>query len=86
VAQKTAKMLICRDRRRLDHITVWATQDPFSGSGTTGQVAEELGRDAVLIELNPIYLEMQGIRRAVEGVLEPSPKPHQNDEDSAWLF
>src|SRR5207253_10593272 len=25
--------------------------DPFAGSGTVGQVAEELGRDAVLIEL-----------------------------------
>lgn len=32
--------------------------DPFGGSGTTGQVALELGRDAVLIELNPNYLPM----------------------------
>lgn len=29
--------------------------DPFSGSGTTGMVALELGRKAVLIELNPDY-------------------------------
>lgn len=29
--------------------------DPFGGSGTTGQVALELGRKAVLIELNPDY-------------------------------
>jgi len=29
--------------------------DPFGGSGTTGMVAIELGRKAVLIELNPDY-------------------------------
>jgi DNA modification methylase len=29
--------------------------DPFGGSGTTGQVALELGRHAILIELNPDY-------------------------------
>lgn len=29
--------------------------DPFGGSGTTGLVADQLGRDAVLIELNPEY-------------------------------
>jgi site-specific DNA-methyltransferase (adenine-specific) len=32
--------------------------DPFGGSGTTGQVAVELGRRAVLIELNPEYLKL----------------------------
>ena len=31
--------------------------DPFAGSGTTGQVALELGRAAVLIELNPDYVK-----------------------------
>lgn len=29
--------------------------DPFGGAGTTGLVANRLGRDAVLIELNPAY-------------------------------
>ena len=32
--------------------------DPFGGAGTTGLVADRLGRDAILIELNPAYAEM----------------------------
>lgn len=32
--------------------------DPFGGAGTTGLVADQLGRDATLIELNPDYAEM----------------------------
>lgn len=32
--------------------------DPFAGSGTTGKVALELGRRAVLIELNPDYVKI----------------------------
>jgi DNA modification methylase len=32
--------------------------DPFGGSGTTGQVALELGRSAILCELNPKYVEL----------------------------
>jgi DNA modification methylase len=32
--------------------------DPFAGSGTTGEVALELGRKAILIELNPEYIRM----------------------------
>jgi DNA modification methylase len=32
--------------------------DPFGGAGTTGLVADQLQRDAVLIELNPEYLEI----------------------------
>jgi DNA modification methylase len=29
--------------------------DPFGGAGTTGMVSDRLGRDAILIELNPEY-------------------------------
>jgi DNA modification methylase len=32
--------------------------DPFGGAGTTGLVADRLGRDAILIELNPTYADM----------------------------
>ena len=32
--------------------------DPFAGSGTVGLVATEYGRNSVLIELNPKYVDM----------------------------
>jgi len=32
--------------------------DPFAGAGTTGLVADRLGRDCILIELNPAYAAM----------------------------
>lgn len=32
--------------------------DPFGGAGTTGLVADRLGRNAILIELNPAYAKM----------------------------
>jgi DNA modification methylase len=35
-----------------------AILDPFGGAGTTGLVADRLGRNAVLIELNPQYADM----------------------------
>lgn len=38
--------------------------DCFGGSGTTGLVADRLGRDAILVELNPEYCEMA--RRRIE--------------------
>jgi DNA modification methylase len=39
--------------------------DPFGGSGTTGKVAIEFGRRAVLIELNPDYVELARVRMDV---------------------
>lgn len=40
--------------------------DPFSGSGTTLRVCQQLGRDAVGFELNPDYVEMTNHRLAAE--------------------
>lgn len=42
-----------------------AVLDPFGGAGTTGMVADRLGRDCTLIELNPTYIEIA--RRRIEG-------------------
>jgi DNA modification methylase len=39
--------------------------DPFGGAGTTGLVADRLGRNAVLIELNPEYAALA--QRRLEG-------------------
>lgn len=43
--------------------------DPFGGAGTTGMVADRLGRDAVLIELNPEYAELARARLRGDGGL-----------------
>jgi DNA modification methylase len=42
--------------------------DPFGGSGTTGMVAEEEGRNSILVELNPKYIEMIKRRTAQQGL------------------
>lgn len=42
-----------------------AILDPFGGSGTTGAVALELGRRAILIELNPDYVKLIERRTSV---------------------
>jgi DNA modification methylase len=41
--------------------------DPFGGSGTVAEVARSLGRDWLLIELNPDYAELARERLAVHG-------------------
>lgn len=41
--------------------------DCFGGSGTTGEVAERLGRNSILIELNPAYIEIQKTRTQQQG-------------------
>lgn len=52
--------------------------DPFGGSGTTGQVAEKLGRKWVLIELNADYASLCADRTRQAGmVFEPQAKPEQ---------
>lgn len=36
--------------------------DPFSGSGTTGVVAAQSSRRAILVELNPVYAQQSQAR------------------------
>lgn len=43
--------------------------DPFAGAGTTGLVADRLGRHATLIELNPANREMAAERVTMDGPL-----------------
>ena len=43
--------------------------DPFAGCGTTALAASELGRDSVLIELNPDYAEVIRSRFATTAVI-----------------
>ncbi len=42
--------------------------DPFGGAGTVGLVAQDLGLDAILIELNPEYAEIA--RKRIDGECE----------------
>ena len=42
--------------------------DPFGGSGTTGEVSEQEGRNSVLIELNPDYVGLANTRTAQAGL------------------
>ena len=44
--------------------------DPFHGSGTTGMVAQRLGRKYVGIELNKDYLDLSLRTRLADGVLD----------------
>jgi DNA modification methylase len=44
--------------------------DPFAGSGTTGAVAQRLGRKFIGIELNPAYARMAEERTAQHGLFE----------------
>lgn len=42
--------------------------DPFGGSGTTGEVSEQNGRNSILIELNPKYVELAKKRTQQQGL------------------
>lgn len=42
--------------------------DPFMGSGTTAQVATDLGRQFIGCELNPKYVELHELRRTTIGM------------------
>lgn len=43
--------------------------DPFMGSGTTAQVAQNLGRQYIGCELNPAYMKLQNIRTAQQSLV-----------------
>ena len=47
--------------------------DPFGGAGTTGLVADRLGRNGILIELNPEYAAMAERRLAEDIGMFASP-------------
>lgn len=69
------------DKRRVSSTTGWRPSckcedagtvpalvlDPFGGAGTAAVVADRLQRDAVLIELNPMYADMARARLAADG-------------------
>lgn len=64
--------------------------DPFGGSGTVGLVAERLGLDSTLIELNPEYAEIARVRIANDrsaavapAIPETGPAPGFDDTNSA---
>jgi DNA modification methylase len=58
--------------------------DPFGGSGTTAVVAESLGRDSCLIELNPDYVPLIHERLAKSGFqVAPEPLPLFDNLDAA---
>jgi DNA modification methylase len=42
--------------------------DPFGGAGTTALVSEEEGRNSILIELNPAYIEIAKKRTRQQGL------------------
>ena len=50
--------------------------DPFGGAGTTGLVAQRLGREFTLIELNPEYADMS--TRRIEKMLEDEDEHYRN--------
>lgn len=50
-----------------------AVLDPFSGAGTTGLVAQQHGRDALLLELNPAYAAMARARLGLPALSLSSP-------------
>lgn len=55
--------------------------DPFGGAGTTGLVADELGRNAILIELNPDYARIarDRIRESLGRVRSDIPEDRGDD-------
>jgi DNA modification methylase len=47
--------------------------DPFGGSGTVGEVADSLSRDATIVELNAEYMALARERTAQAGLSFAAP-------------
>ena len=60
--------------------------DPFAGTGTTGLVADRLGRGAILIELNPEYAEMARRRIHEDAPLFTDVQVDKESHETARLF
>ncbi|MBX5010874.1 site-specific DNA-methyltransferase [Rhizobium lentis] len=60
--------------------------DPFGGAGTTGFVAKQHGRNAILCELNPEYAAMARERIDTPPAARKSKKKPANDNRLADLF
>lgn len=60
--------------------------DPFGGSGTTGAVALELGRNAILCELNPSYVRLIRQRCEKSRPYWAEPTPQESTVDDMPLF
>ena len=58
--------------------------DPFGGSGTTGVVAKYLERNAILIEMNPEYVEMA--ERRIAAPVKPKDIPLIQKESPLLRF
>jgi DNA modification methylase len=58
--------------------------DPFGGAGTTGLVAHNLNREAILIELNPEYVAMAD--RRIHGPLFAGQQAQQSGDQSAVSY
>lgn len=56
--------------------------DPFGGSGTTGVVADRLGRNAILTELNPDYIDIARNRIEGDGGMFTNLKVYQKSIDT----
>ena len=48
----------------------WVVFDPFGGAGTTALVANQLGRNAVLVEISPEYVDLSWRRLIKHGLTD----------------
>ena len=58
-----------------DHYRTGVVLDPFGGSGTTGAVAQGLGRDAILVDLDERNLDLARQRIGMFLTTEPARRP-----------